>query len=165
MGLENSGKSSLILNLSGYDNIMDYYSLTPTIGDKANKLRKGDSDFILWEIGGQEKYINEYLKKLDKFLLETEEIFFLIDIQDVNKYERALDYLNKIVKKIIELKNVLEITIFLHKYDHDILKYPQINNTIIENLITSIKEIIPSNFYYEIYKTTLYMTLDKEHVY
>ncbi|MBN1800566.1 MAG: 50S ribosome-binding GTPase [Candidatus Lokiarchaeota archaeon] len=165
LGLENSGKTSLILNFLGKDNIMEYISLVPTLKDNINVLRKGDSSFVLWELGGQEKYVKECLENFDNYLPDTEELFFIIDIQDVEKYDKALKYLEEVVSKLRSSKLTIEITIFLHKNDHDLSeKIPQITN-MVENLILKIKSIVPANFYCEIYKSSLYISLDKVHMY
>ncbi|MFX1258250.1 MAG: ADP-ribosylation factor-like protein [Promethearchaeota archaeon] len=166
MGLSNSGKTSIILNMLAKDNLLDYISLNPTEGVKVRNLKKGSSFFSLWELGGEDVYIKEYLEDFEKYIIDTEEIFFVIDIQDVDKYDKALNYLKKIIDIIKSRKNVVEITIFLHKNDHDIFKkFPDINETKIDNLINRIKTIIPPNFFHEIYKTTIYTLLDKVHVY
>ncbi len=166
LGLENSGKSSLILNLSGQDNILDYYSLVPTIKENIRVLQKGESRFVLWELGGQENYINQYLANFNKYLHDTEEIFFTIDLQDVEKYDKALKYLEEVVSKIKSFNLKIEITIFLHKNDHDLgEKHPQVSEMTVENLIVKIKSLIPPEFYFEIYKTSLYLSLDKIHIY
>jgi len=166
MGLENSGKTSIIFNMLGKDNLMDYLKISPTKGFSIQNLIKGETTFILWEFGGQEASIKEYIKNFKNNATDMEELFFVIDIQDVDKYERAIEYLKIIIDNLIDLDLNIEITIFLHKNDHNLFKkFPNLNELTIENFILKIKETIPHNFYFEIYKTTIYTVLDKIHVY
>jgi len=166
MGLENSGKTSIIFNMLGKDNIMDYLKLSPTKGFSIQNIKKGETTFILWEFGGQEASIKEYMKNFKTNATDMEELFFVIDIQDVDKYARAIEYLKIVIDNLIDLGLKIEITIFLHKNDHDLFKiHPNLNELTIENLVLKIKELIPHNFYFEIYKTTIYTVFDKIHIY
>ena len=166
MGLENSGKTSIILNLLKKDNLTDYISVNPTRELNINTLKRGNSAFSLWELGGQKSFIQKYLENFEDYINDTEELFFVIDIQDFSKYDSALDYLEKVIIELGKMVNAVEITVFLHKFDHDIYdKNPQINETLIDNLIAKIKSLIPSNHYFEIYKTTIYTVLDKAHIF
>ncbi|MFX1274762.1 MAG: ADP-ribosylation factor-like protein [Promethearchaeota archaeon] len=166
MGLENSGKTSIILNILGKDNLLEYIKINPTKGYDIKSLKKGDLNFILWDLGGQDNSIKEYLDNFKNYITDTEELFFVIDIQDMNKYNKALSYFKKIIDNLKLLNIKVEVTVFLHKNDHDLYdKFPDINKIVIDNLISRIKELIPTNYYYEIYKTTIYTVLDKVHIY
>ncbi len=166
MGLENSGKTSIIFNILGKDNLLDYFKISPTKGFSIQNVEKGNSKFILWEFGGQEASIREYMKNFKDNTIDVEEVFYVIDIQDADKYDKALEYLKMIIDNLIILDLSIEFTIFLHKNDHDLFeKFPSLSDLTVENLILKIKEIIPSNFYFEIYKTAIYTVLDKIHIY
>ncbi len=166
MGLDNSGKTSIVLTFIGNSNLSNFNNLDATKSPKMNKFEKYDLDFYIWDFGGKEEYRNEFLKNFNKYINETEEIFYVIDVKDLERYDLALNFLNEIIKRTKLLNIILEITIFLHKYDQNLFEMnPNLTETTINNLIVKIKEIIPSQYFHEIYKSTVYTVLDKIHVY
>jgi GTPase SAR1 family protein len=166
LGLEKTGKTSIVLSFSGKFNLSDYGSFNDIKSPNIVTVKKDDIKFSIWDFNGKEVHRNEFLKKFDDFIVNTEEIFFVIDIQDVKSYELSLKFLQEIIQKLKKLNLKVEFTFFLHKYDHDLLeRFPDLSIEMIENLIERIKQIIPSEDFHEIYKTTIYTVLDKIHVY
>lgn len=166
LGLDNSGKTSIILTFIGKSNLSYFTNLKDTNSPKIINFERNDSNFNIWDFGGKEEYRNEFLNNFNKYINETEEIFYIIDIQDLKRYDLTIDYLNEIIKRIKLLNINMEITVFLHKYDHDLFEInPNITETNIDNLIVKIKEIISSDYFHEIYKTTVYTVLDRIHIY
>ncbi|MFX1242151.1 MAG: Rab family GTPase [Promethearchaeota archaeon] len=166
LGLEKSGKTSIMLNFIGKFNLSDYNSYNNIKSPSIVKLESGNTEFDIWDFKGEEVYRNEFLNNFDDCINGTGEIFFVIDIQDLNRYDLVIKYLREIINKLKSLSLRVDFTFFLHKYDHDLLKrFPNINNEMIENLITKIKQIVPKEDFHEIYKTTIYTILDRIHVY
>ncbi|MFW9989440.1 MAG: ADP-ribosylation factor-like protein [Candidatus Odinarchaeota archaeon] len=166
LGLEKSGKTTIILNFIGKFNLSDYISLDETNNPNIIKFEKGGLKFIIWDFNGKEIYRNEFLQNFNDLIINTKEIFYIIDIQDVKSYELTFKFLQKIIDKLKKLNMKIELTFFLHKYDHDLFKrFPDINIETIDRLIERIKNVIPPDVFYEIYKTTIYTVLDKTHVY
>ena len=97
LGLDNSGKSSILLVLTRKKNLLNFLSLAPT--PMTNTLNYEDKDkiFNLWDFGGQETYRKSYLTNLDRYLNKIDKLFYVIDVQDKKRYDIALDYLEKIL--------------------------------------------------------------------
>ncbi|MFX1457129.1 MAG: ADP-ribosylation factor-like protein [Promethearchaeota archaeon] len=166
LGLEKSGKTSIILHFIGKINLSDFSSLNNTKNPNIFNLEKDNIKFSIWDFKGEEADRNEFLKNFNNYITDTEEIFFVIDIQDVKKFDLTLTFLQKIIEKLNELNFRIEFTIFLHKYDNDLFeRISDINIEKINTLIDRIIQIIPSEEFHEIYKTTIYTVLDKIHVY
>ena len=162
MGLDNSGKTSIVLNLIGKTNLLDYISLKPTLGADIIQHEINDSRYSIWDLGGQKVYREEYLDNFEEYLKETYKIVYVIDIQDKERYDLTLDYFKSIIERIERFGGNLDMTIFLHKHDPDLedLK-PDIDEKTIEQLIYRIKQIIPDDVYFEIFTSTIYTVFDK----
>ena len=101
MGLDNSGKTSIVLCLKGVKNLLSFYSLNPTKGISINKFRALDSNFNIWDFGGQEQFRGDYLKNFNKHIVGTNKIIYVIDVQDIERYELSLNYLKSIINLLI----------------------------------------------------------------
>ncbi|MFX1345969.1 MAG: ADP-ribosylation factor-like protein [Promethearchaeota archaeon] len=166
LGLEKSGKTSIVLSFIGKFNLSDYISLENSKNPNIVVLEIDNIKFSIWDFSGKETYRNEFLKNFNNYIKDTEEIFFVIDIQDLNSYDLALTFLQDIIEKLKEFNLTVEFTFFLHKYDQDLFeRIPSLKIEKIDNLIARIKQIIPAEEFHEIYKTTIYTVLDKIHVY
>ncbi|MFW9942400.1 MAG: ADP-ribosylation factor-like protein [Candidatus Thorarchaeota archaeon] len=166
LGLEKSGKTSIVLSFIGKFNLSDFIFLEESKSPNIVELEKDKIKFSIWDFCGKEPYRNEFLKNFNTYIVDTEEIFFVIDIQDINSYDLALTFLQDIIEKLKEFNLTVEFTFFLHKYDQDLFeRIPGLKIEKIDNLIARIKQIIPPEEFHEIYKTTIYTVLDKIHVY
>ncbi|HUY00251.1 MAG TPA: ADP-ribosylation factor-like protein [Candidatus Deferrimicrobium sp.] len=165
LGLDNSGKTSILLSLTRDTNLMSYYSLTPTKGLNIKNYSDGMTTFNLWDFGGQEQYRKEYLKNLQEYL-NADKIIFVIDVQDIERYDLAFAYLKEIVKVLQTIKNRPEVSIFFHKFDPGLEKKEDFTEEKIHSrLIAKIKAIFPSDFPYEIFETTIYTIFQKKVVF
>ncbi len=166
VGLENCGKTSIILNMLGKKSLLHYLSLTPTKGPDRNFLQDNSSVYHIWDFGGQKAYRDDFLKKIDFYFKSSDKIIYVIDVQDGEQYDTSLEYFSTIIKELIKRNVKVKITVFIHKYDPDLKEIrPDITNEIVDNLINRIKNIIPSTYFFEIYKTTIFTVLNKEHVF
>ncbi|MFX0134223.1 MAG: ADP-ribosylation factor-like protein [Candidatus Hodarchaeota archaeon] len=162
MGLENSGKTSIVLSLTRETNLLSYCSLGPTVRINRVNFEEANTPFTIWDFGGQEQFRKEYLENLDKHFVGMDKLIYVIDIQDTAKYNLALQYLEKIVKFMQNINNKFELSIFLHKFDPGLEKLDQYSNRMINsNLIDKINKIIPSELNYNIFKTTIYTIFQK----
>lgn len=160
MGLDNSGKTSILLSLQKTTNLLSYFSLKPTQGLNIIKLEDGGHEFSVWDLGGQEKYRNEYLSNLKKFTGEADKIIFVIDVQDIPRYEAALNYLTEIIKRL--KSNKVELSIFLHKFDPGIEEIASFSaDKISSTLLNRINSMIPDKYKYNIFKTTIFTVFQK----
>ena len=161
IGLDNGGKTSIVLSLKGL-NLMSLKSSNPTRGIETSNLNINDEKFNIWDFGGQEQYRNIHLEDFKKNFQETDKVIYVIDIQDHERYNIALDYLMKIMKKLGKKIDKIKFSIFLHKSDPNLkLTRPDLTDELIEDLIIKIKEIVPSNFRDEIYKTSIYTVFER----
>ena len=87
LGLNNSGKTSLILNLQDKINLSHYTSLIPTKGMKIREVNIEGTKYIIWDIGGQKSYREEFLKKMDVSFFGTNKMIYVIDIKDNQRYD------------------------------------------------------------------------------
>ncbi len=157
LGLVNSGKTSIVLSLQRNVNLLSFYSIKPTMGINRVEFEDQDSQFHIWDFGGQEQYRKGYLEKLDSHLTMTNKIIYVIDVQDESKYELTLDFLEKILTVLKEGEISINLSIFLHKFDPNM----SFQDAKISALITAIKGTIPPGFEYNIFKTTIYTVFRK----
>jgi small GTP-binding protein len=159
MGLDNSGKTSILLSLQKKTNLLSFYSLKPTPGINIVTIEDEKSIYTIWEFGGQEKYRSGYLLDLKKYTQEANKVIYVIDVQDVDRYDQALQYF----KSIFELlDDQIELVIFLHKFDPHLEKEENFSyKKISSRLIDKIGQIIPSGFSYGIFKTTIYTIFEQ----
>ncbi len=160
MGLQNSGKTSIILSLqkNAKINLLSYTSVKPTKNIAPTEIKDGDIDFLLWDFGGQESLRIDYLKKLNTYLTGTTKIIYVIDVQDIDKYELSLEYFNNIIQVLKDEKiSSIKLSIFFHKFD----PYLDINEKVVSKVVTDFTEIIPPNLDYELFKTSIYTVFRK----
>lgn len=161
MGLDNSGKTSILLALQKKTNLLTYYHLKPTQGLNILNLEM-DRTYNIWELGGQVKYRGEYLKDLQKYTQNADRILFVIDVQDINRYKIALDYLEKIIAYLKTSEERPELSIFLHKFDPGLEEIESFTSEMISSrLINRLNSIIPPDLNYHIYKSSIYTIFER----
>jgi small GTP-binding protein len=121
VGLDNAGKSTILLTLQRQAGLQSYAKLQPTKGLQTEQFTTQDAIYNVWDFGGQSKYRESYLEKPEYFA-ETDKVIFVIDIQDENRYELALKYLEEILAILKKDEAKCEYTIFLHKFDPELLE-------------------------------------------
>ncbi len=164
MGIDNSGKSSILLSLREDTNLMSYLSLYPTKGIDIQTFGTNESEISCWDFSGQEQYRKSHLKNLNKYLESANKIIFVIDVQDIERYDLALKYLENVINKLKQENIQIEFSIFLHKYDPNISKqekFKDISKKINLELINKIESIMPNEINYNIFKTTIYTVFEK----
>ena len=157
MGLDNCGKTSIVLCLRGIQNLMSFYSLNPTKGINMDRFNILNTDITIWDYGGQEQYRNNHITKLQDQINDANKLIYVIDIQDLKRYDLALEYFKKIIEIINKNNFLLNVTIFFHKWDPDLrLLKKEIKEENINNLIKQLEIIIPSNIKFKMQKTSIY---------
>jgi len=162
MGLDNSGKTSIILSLTKDTNLLSYYSLKPTSGLEIVNIEEGDSKYNIWELGGQEQYRQQYLMDMEKYLHEADRFIFVIDVQDSPRFDEALDYLRSAIQNFPKNIHLTDFSIFLHKYDPNLELQSFFSKSVVADLIASIHKMIPSKLNYKLYKTSIYTVFKKD---
>ena len=80
------------------------------------------------DFGGQSQYREEYLKNPTKYISGTDLIFYVIDVQDFDRYVETIDYLDKILLYLKEEQEYPPLAILLHKFDPQLVKDKEINS-------------------------------------
>ncbi len=166
LGLNDAGKTSILLTLKKECNLLSFLSLKPTkkisIEDFVSEFE--DQGYSVWDFGGQEQYRGDYLQNFDKYIKGAQKVIFVIDVQDIERYDLALNYLYDIIRILNEMGVKIEFSIFFHKYDPNLKKmekFKNIDQLIEKNLVEKIKEKMIPDFNYSVYKTSIYTVFDK----
>ena len=158
VGLDNAGKTSILLSLKGIKNLRKFASINPTRGSETATFIAFDAGYNIIDLGGQKAYRNNHLKNFKQHLSGTNKIIYVIDIQDEERYDIAIQYLKSIINLIPEDQATVDFSIFLHKFDPDLEK---INDSVTNGLIVKIKAAFPPNFSYTLHKTSIYTVFEK----
>lgn len=163
MGLDNGGKSSILLSLTR-DIDLSHYSPKPTMGIEIVNHTIDDTIFNIWDFSGQKQFRDQHYKDLDKNIGGTDKIIYVIDVQDINRYDLTLQYLEKIVKYVTDHELDIEFSIFIHKWDPNIEKKDEFDEGLVKTtLIDKIKNIF-SDYPSKLFKTSIYTVFRKQNV-
>jgi len=166
MGLDNSGKTSIVLCLKGVKNLSAFSDIKPTRGLEINSFNTMGSDFNIWDFGGQEQYREDYFKNFKNHIKGTNKLIYVLDIKDISndreRYDLSLKYLGKIIALLKKNKLSPDFSLFLHKIDPDMESIKkEIREEVIQTLIKQIEDLIPPDFPHQIYKTSIYTVFQK----
>lgn len=117
-GLDAAGKTSILLTIK--EKFSHLNQLTPTKGRKRQKLDYYGSKILAWDLGGQEIYRKDYLKRPELFFAETDLIFYVVDIQDETRYAESLEYFEKIRTTLVKIEEAPQVIVVFHKMDPDL---------------------------------------------
>ncbi len=138
-GLDNAGKTSILTALDKkYDFQKDIVQLKPTIRVEYHKMNFLKHNTIYWDMGGQEQYREIYMEYQDVYFDATDLLIFVIDIQDNDRFQNSLEYLDAILQFFTQNKMNVPLIIAFHKLDPD-LRY---DAKIIENVEKLRNEIL-----------------------
>jgi len=158
MGLDNSGKTSIIYTLE--QNFASFYSLKPTVSFTVREdFKILGLPIKIWDLGGQKQYRDEYLSKKGFIFGETNLIFFVIDTQDPKRYNDAIDYLEQSLDFLIKIGLPLPtVVVLLHKVDPEIkdTKKVQENLRILKNLIFNQYRIANRTLKVQYFETSIF---------
>ena len=117
-GLDASGKTSFLKAIR--QKYSELIGIKPTKGVERSEHVLLNAPLVEWDIGGQSKYRNNFLKQADFYLYDTNLLFFLIDVRDDNRFKEALEFFGQIIKIFRAFKQFPPIVINLHKVDPDV---------------------------------------------
>jgi len=156
MGLDNAGKTSIILTLMR--DFEKVEQVKPTTG-----IQRRVFDFLgvliaEWDLGGQQVYRKTYLtSKAGEIFPNTKILIFIIDIHAKKRYDEAIEYLKGIVTQLNTLDIKPAIFVFFHKYDKEIEN--PLSGTELNNSSLALRNIIKEEIEYdniEFYRTSIY---------
>ncbi len=133
-GLDNSGKSSIILALqSKYSRIA---ILQPTRQIERTVFTYLGKQITRWDLGGQQRYRIAYLQNPSKYFQKTSICIFILDVQDMERVDDAIGYFKSVTDGFKELRITPPIYVFLHKADPE---WMMIVDDLQENYLAPIK--------------------------
>ncbi len=120
-GLDAAGKTSILTALDKkYDFAKDIVQLKPTIRVEYHKMNFLRNNCVFWDMGGQETYRDIYINYQDVYFDSTDLLIYVIDIQDPNRFENSMEYLNAILTFFSDSEMDVPIIITFHKYDPEL---------------------------------------------
>ncbi|HMF30019.1 MAG TPA: ADP-ribosylation factor-like protein [Candidatus Lokiarchaeia archaeon] len=137
-GLDNAGKTSLLIALEkkfAYEN--DLKELKPTVRINRDSFTFLNQQIYRWDFGGQEKYREEYLIHKERFFSDVDIFFFVIDVQDRERFIESVEYFTEIVDFFAGREAKPPIMVLLHKYDPELKE-----DAVTEKAIISLKDMI-----------------------
>ncbi|NVM55612.1 MAG: GTP-binding protein [Candidatus Helarchaeota archaeon] len=150
-GLENAGKTALLNVLTKRFEISN---LKPTISMNIAQMTSENVTFAIWDMGGQVRYRDDYIKNPEKYFVGVNILIYVIDVQDKEKYDESKQYLVKILEILETFEEYPECFIFLHKADPQIIEGIQDD---LENLEKMVEEIFSSReFQYRTFQSSIY---------
>jgi GTPase SAR1 family protein len=154
-GLDNAGKTALLKVIS--KEVGGLSNLKPTPGLERGTLHLETLDLFIFELGGQSRYRQMYINDPERYILQTDMVVFLIDMQDDERYSEALDYLEKLLNIFQYLKESADWIVLLHKCDPNILKKDPLFQEKLEYMMEQVKTKFETYiFHYEIQKSSIY---------
>jgi len=117
LGLENAGKTSIVDLLKQKTEVTlrkppDMY---PTKGVERRSLFQGN--IMVWDLGGQEVYRNEYLKNPESYFKEISFCYYVIDAQDYYRLAPSTMYFMGVFNLIKKYSPNARIVLLFHKMD------------------------------------------------
>lgn len=157
VGLDNGGKTTIIYTLNKHLSLRA--AVRPTLGINRNEqtnLKLLGMTLSQWDLGGQKKYRERYISSQEKYVIfaDTALMLYVIDAQDVDRFDEAVEYLQQVLNIFIELKQKPIINILFHKVDPDKKKKIELLQEI-EQLKEKIN-MIKGDFDVEYYKTSIF---------
>ena len=68
VGLDNSGKTSIAQSLHGITNLPSFQNMKPTQGVDIRNINAINSEFAIFDLGGQESFRSEHLENFDQYI-------------------------------------------------------------------------------------------------
>jgi GTPase SAR1 family protein len=157
LGLANSGKTSISLSMQNIISLSSYTSLIPTTEIKISKFEDETTEYLLWDFGGQEQYRKKYKQNMKEYIAETDEVIYVIDIQDESIYFISVVFLREILNVMKSAGYSFEVLVYFHKYDESFKP----NEEKVRKLTKILGEEIPEGFTYKIYHTKISTLFEK----
>jgi small GTP-binding protein len=130
-GLDNAGKTSILTALDKKYNFQEeILELKPTIRVEYHQTEFLGNLCFFWDMGGQEQYRKLYQKRQDIYFDGTDLLVYVIDIQDKERFETSLSYLDVILQFFMSNEMDIPIIVSFHKYDPDLRTIDEIHDSI-----------------------------------
>ncbi len=117
-GLDSAGKTTIYKATMKEVPVDELKDSRPTRGIDRDISDFMDLDFSVWDLGGQQSYRETYLSKPEIFN-STKALIFVLDIQDVDRFEEAYQYYLDIMNILINVEPRPKVYVLFHKFDPD----------------------------------------------
>ncbi|NVM55145.1 MAG: 50S ribosome-binding GTPase [Candidatus Helarchaeota archaeon] len=148
IGLDNSGKTSILYTLEG--KFAQIANIKPTIRFTRTDFNILGLPIKIWDMGGQEQYRIEYLSK-EKFFIGTDLLFYVIDVQDTNRFTESVEYFLNILEVFEKINpdQYPHIEILLHKSDPYIKDLPDLKKKVqtLKGLFSELVKFVDLTFH------------------
>ncbi|MHA1777681.1 MAG: ADP-ribosylation factor-like protein [Promethearchaeota archaeon] len=122
LGIANSGKTSLIRTFQREFKALA--KIKPTKGIERSKISLFGRELIVWDFGGQQKYLSKYFNRAELYFSDLEQAYFVVDIQDQKTITSAINYFQTLQKSLAEYSPSVQLYVLLHKFDPGFEKDP-----------------------------------------
>lgn len=122
LGIANSGKTSIIRTFQREFKALA--KIKPTKGIERSKISLFNRELIVWDFGGQDKYLSKYLNRAEVYFSDLEQAYFVVDVQDQSTITDAIKFFQSIQNSLTEFSPQVHLHILLHKYDPGLEKDP-----------------------------------------
>ncbi len=154
VGLAGVGKTCLLKTLFHEFDEIDI--IEPT-----HNIERSMTEFLvhplsIWDFGGQLKYTRNYLSSPHKYFHQISQLFFIVDVQNTDKIQEAIDYFNLVVSRVNLCNPNTHITIIYNKFD-PIFPDPLVLSSNLEKFKIQALMILKSfGFGYQAFRTSFY---------
>lgn len=118
-GLDKAGKTTIYKATMEEMDVNEIKDLRPTRGIERHSHDFLDTDFKVWDLGGQLSYRQTYLAKPEVFN-QTQALIFVVDIQDMDRLEEAYNYYADILNILVNVETKPKLYVLFHKFDPEL---------------------------------------------
>ncbi len=129
-GLDNAGKTTIVKIIQGEQKLDILASLQPTIQVQIEQITTRNTQWVIWDFGGQQTYRENYLKSPNEYFDGLDLFIYVVDVQDGQRFTLSLKYLNDCLNQYKKFSPGKTGVIFLHKADPDLAKNQKMQNNI-----------------------------------
>jgi len=165
LGIDNAGKTAIskTLTIKYRGNLQQFgqmlKDLLPTKGAVQDRLKVSNVNVMLWDLGGQQQYRKVYLQEPERFFFDTSAVMYVIDIQDEERFDESMDYLERIVKIFHYLKENPYFMVLFHKYDPELEMEPKYQ-VFIKDLTKRVSKVLSeANITFQLRNSSVYNDL------
>ncbi len=166
VGLNYAGKTAISKIMKQKLNLDVFINDTPTMGVKYEMLRhqtlnKMGLHYVIVDMGGQNQFRKEYIQSAEKYFVNISLLIFVIDVQDPEHFNDAIEYFKDVLKILDLLKENPEILVIINKVDPDIKNKKEIKDSInlLRHRINKLFKDHGKNFKYEINEYSIFDSL------
>jgi hypothetical protein len=125
-GLDQAGKTTIYKATMEEMSVEELKDQRPTRGIERHAQDFLDTDFQVWDLGGQLNYRETYLSKPEVFN-QTKALVFVVDIQDIDRLDEAYQYYVDILGIYVDILSILvnvdplpKLYVLFHKFDPEL---------------------------------------------